>query len=506
MTVLLTGRDLDRDQVVRVARGGERVELDVTARARMARSRDVVRAVLQRGEPVYGSNTAVGVLKRVGIAATDADGYAASMNRHHIVGQGPTASDDLVRATMLRLANHFAEGSAGVRPELADRLVAALNGGEIPLLRTIGSIGQADLAPLADLGDALFRGMILEAGEGTAILDNNSFSTAWAALAVADVEILLDTMDVAGALSLEGLAANPTMLHAAIGEVRPYPGLRETLTRFRELLTDSAIWDAGAPRNLQDPLTFRNLPQIQGACRDVLAHVDAQLAIELNASQGNPIVVPAEERVISVANFEILPLAVALDYLRLVLATALTSSAERTVKILGAPWSGLPTGLTPVAGTTAAGLTYLSLAAQSLAVEARLLAQPVSFEVASTTHAEGIEDRTTMAPLAARRLAEMVGLGERIVAIELTVGAQATDLRSLRRGRGTEAAVAVVRGVIPFLDVDDSVPEIEPLVELVGHGAFAAGSGTAERPTATSPSTSTPTSATPTSTSTSATG
>jgi histidine ammonia-lyase len=491
MTIRLTGRDLDRGQVVQVARGGDQVELDETARARMTRSRGVVRAALERGDAVYGSNTAVGVLKRVGIAAHDTDSYAASMNRHHIVGQGPAASDDLVRATMLRLANHFAEGSAGVRPELADRLVSALNNGEVPLLRTIGSIGQADLAPLADLGDALFREITLEAGEGTAILDNNSFSTAWAALAVADVETLLDTMDVAGALSLEGLAANPTMLHAAIGEVRPYPGLRRTLARFRELLTDSAIWDPGAARNLQDPLTFRNLPQIQGACRDVLAHVDAQLAIELNASQGNPIVVPAEDRVISVANFEILPLAVALDYLRLVLATALTSSSERTVKILGAPWSGLPTGLAPVAGTTAAGLTYLSLAAQSLAVEARLLAQPVSFEVASTTHAEGIEDRTTMAPLAARRLAEMVELGEGIVAIELTVGAQATDLRGLRRGRGTEAAVAVVRGVIPFLDVDDSVPEVESLIGLVRRGAFAVGSAPADRPMPASTSTST---------------
>ena len=472
MTVRLTGRDLDRDQVVRVARGGERVELEETARARMTRSRDVVRAVLQRGEPVYGSNTAVGVLKRVGIAAIDADGYAASMNRHHIVGQGPTASDDLVRATMLRLANHFAESSPGVRPELADRLVIALNGGEVPLLRTIGSIGQADLAPLADLGDALFRGMTLEAGEGTAILDNNSFSTAWAALAVADVEILLDTMDVAGALSLEGLAANPTMLHAAIGEVRPYPGLRQTLERFGELLIGSAIWEPGAPRNLQDPLTFRNLPQIQGACRDVLAHVDEQLAIELNASQGNPIVVPAEERVISVANFEILPLAVALDYLRLVLATALTSSAERTVKILGAPWSGLPTGLTPVAGTTAAGLTYLSLAAQSLAVEARLLAQPVSFEVASTTHAEGIEDRTTMAPLAARRTAEMASLGGAIVAIELAVAAQAVQLRGLRQGRLTARALALVRRHVPYLESGDRVADVEPLVDEVRRGLF----------------------------------
>jgi histidine ammonia-lyase len=262
------------------------------------------------------------------------------------------------------------------------------------------------------------------------------------------------------------------MLHAGIGEARPYPGIRTSLSRMTALLVGSAIWDPGSPQHLQDPLTFRNLPQIQGACRDVLAHVDAQLAIELNASQGNPIVVADEGRVVSVANFEILPLVVALDYLRIVLATVLTSSAERTVKMLGTPWSGLPTGLTRVSGTAEAGLTYLSLAAQSLAVEARLLAQPVSFEVVSTAHAEGIEDRTTMAPLAARRLADMVALGERIVAIELAVGAQATDLRGLRRGRGTEAAVGVIRRVIPMVDSGDSVPDVEPLVELVSAGTF----------------------------------
>ena len=147
------------------------------------RSRQIVKAALDRGDAIYGSNTAVGVLKRVGIAAGDADGYAASMNRHHIVGQGPDASEDVVRAAMLRLANHFAEGSAGVRPELADRVLAALNGGQTPRLRTIGSIGQADLAPLADLAAALFDGVALEAGEGTALLDNNAFSTGWAALA-----------------------------------------------------------------------------------------------------------------------------------------------------------------------------------------------------------------------------------------------------------------------------------------------------------------------------------
>ena len=470
MTIRLTGSDLDRDQVVRVARGGERVELDESARTRMARSRETVREALERGDAIYGASTAVGVLKRIDVGASDAGTYAAWMLGHHVVGQGLAAPDEVVRATILRLANHFAAGSTGVRPELADRLVGALNDGETPRVRTIGSVGQADLAPLADLAVALFDGIDLEAGEGTALLANNAFSTGWATIGITDVAILLDALDVAGALSLEGIGANPTMIHPAIGEIRPYPGLQRTLERLRTLLDGSALWDPGVARNLQDPLTFRNLPQIQGACRDVLDHVESQLAIELNASQGNPIVVGAENRVISVANFEILPLVVALDYLRLVLATAVTSSAERVVKTLGTPWSGLPTGLVPAANTAEAGLTYLSLAAQSLAVEARLLAQPVSFELTSTAHAEGIEDRTTMAPLAARRVAEMASLGGTIVAIELAVAAQAVQLRGLRQGRGTGRAFAAVRRDVPFLDSGDHVPDVTALAERVRSG------------------------------------
>jgi histidine ammonia-lyase len=206
----------------------------------------------------------------------------------------------------------------------------------------------------------------------------------------------------------------------------------------------------------------------------VLAHVDDVLAIELNANQGNPIVVAEADRIVSVANFEILPLAAALDYLRLVLATALTTATERIVKGLYPLWSGLPTGLVPEGGTAHAGLTYLSLAAQSLAVEARLLAAPVSFELVSTAHAEGIEDRTTTAPLAARRLAEMVEIGATVAAIELAVGAQAVEVRGLRPGRGTAQAVAAVRSHVPFLGMDDHVPDVGGLAAAVRDGSFAA--------------------------------
>lgn len=473
MTVRLTGRDLDRNEVVRVARGGERLELDPVARERMAAGRAIVTAAIERGDPIYGTTTGVGVLKRIPVAADEAGRYASWMLAHHVVGQGPPATDDVVRATMVRLANHFASGVPGVRPELAERLIAAVERDELPVIRTIGSVGEGDLSPLTDLALAVFAGVELAAGEGTALLANNAFSTGWAALAVADVETLLDALDVAGALSLEGMAANPTMLHPAIGVVRPYPGLAGTIARLRALLHGSALWDPGSARNLQDPLTFRDLPQILGACRDVLAHVDAQLAIELNASQGNPIVVPDEGRVISVANFEILPLVAALDYLRIVLAAALTSAAERVVKLLGAPWSGLPTGLVPVAGTSESGLTYLSLAAQSLAVEARLLAQPVAFELVSTSHAEGIEDRTTMAPVAARRVGEMAAIGASIAAIELAVAAQAVELRGLRRGRGTGLALDAIRAHVPYLRMGDHVARVDGLAEAVRSGAIA---------------------------------
>ncbi len=471
MTVVLTGRDLRRDELVRVARHGEPVELPADARTRMLATRAVVEERLAAGDAIYGTSTAVGVLKRVELDPGASVHYANRILRQHQVAQGPAAPRDLVRATMLCLANGFAAGHAGVRPALIDRLIEGLNGDEIPRVRTLGSVGQADLAQMADLGAALFADLPLEAGEGLALLGNNAFSTAAAALAIEDAAVLIDAMEAAGALSLEGMAANPSMLHPAIAEARPYPGLATSLANIRSLLEGSALWEPASARHLQDPLSFRNLPQILGAVRDAFDHVDVQLAVELASSQGNPIVALDERRVVSVADFEILPLAVALDYLRIVLASALGASAERAVKMLEAPWSGLPTGLSPGPDRSDPGLSYLGIAVQSLAAEARLLAAPVSFELVSTAHAEGIEDRTSLAPLAARRLDEMVGLGTRIVAIELAVAAQAGELRGVEpRGAGTAVAFERVRGHVPFLATGDDVPDVEPLAEAVGRG------------------------------------
>lgn len=442
----------------------------------MARARDVVTAALERGDEVYGLTTGVGTLKRVRVGVADEKWFNLRLLDNNLVGQGPAAARDVVRATMLRLANGLANGYAGTRPELAERLVAMLNSGAVPTVRLLGSLGQSDLAPNADLALAVCDDFEPAPGEALALLNNNAFSTGWAALALADARRLIEANEAIAALALEAFAANLTILHPVVAAARPHPGLIAASARLRSLLEGSYLWQPGAARNLQDPLTYRNVPQQQGASRDALAHCLDVLAVELNGPQGNPLVLADEGRVISAAEYEIVPLAAALDYARIALAPLLTSATERTMKLLDAPWSGLATGLVAREGTVESGLAHFAITAEAITAEARLLAQPVSFELVSTTGAEGIEDRMTMAPLAARRLAEMVALSERVLAIALLVSAQAVELRgSSPLGKGTAQLLGLTRERVPFMDADDALPgDLEPLRELVASGALSA--------------------------------
>ena len=472
MSVVLTGLDLTLDEVVLVARDGAQVELAPAAVERMRASRDVVEAALARGETVYGFSTGVGMRKLFSI-----DDEQASFNRllirGHLIGQGPAAPADAVRATMLKLANSLAQGVTGARPEVAEALVGALNAGTSPRVRVLGSVGQADLSANADLVHGVFHDFELAAGEGLVLVDHNAFSTGMAALAVADCERLVDALVVAGALDLEAFAANPSLVDPVVGEARPYDGLVATIARLRALLEGSYLWEA-SPRNLQDPLTYRTLPHVLGAAFDALAYVKGVLAVELNAHQGNPLVSPESGRVVPAGNFDAVPLAAALDFLRIALAPALTNAAERGLKLLQASHTGLPEGLAAKPHLAEPALSELGHAIQGIVAEARLLAQPVSFELASTTQHEGIEDRTTMAPLGARRLAEMVSLGARVVAIELTIAAQAVDLRGRPAlGAGSGRAYELVREQVPFTDAGETLPpDLEPVVELVRSGAL----------------------------------
>ncbi|MGA3216508.1 MAG: aromatic amino acid ammonia-lyase [Acidimicrobiales bacterium] len=476
MTVVLDGASLSLADVVSVAVRGDEVTFASGVRERMQAHREVVLDVLARGEPVYGLTTGVAERKRVTIREGDRTRFNRSLLRTHRMAQGPMAPAPLVRATMLVLANAFAIGVAGVRPELADLLLEALRRHVVPAVRTLGSVGEADLGPLADLADWLveWAGFELAENEGLALLDNNAFSTAWSVLAVAGAEQLLDVMDLAAALDFEAYVANVSALHPVVAGTRGSPGVSTSLSNLRRALEGSVLWQGAVARNLQDPLTFRCVPQVNGAARDAVSYAREAVERELNAVQSNPVVVLSERAVVSVGSFDVVAMSAALDFARIGLAPAVTSAAERTVKLLQSPFSGLAPGLSDRPEEGDDGLAEMAVAAQSFAAEARLLAQPVSYEMASSTKAEGIEDRTTMAPLSARRLDEVVSLASRVVAIELTVATQAIDLRRLGPlGRGTGAAHAAVRRLVAATSANSPFPDdLEPLVEAVRSGAL----------------------------------
>jgi histidine ammonia-lyase len=497
MTITLNGRDLTVTQVVAAARHGETVALAPEAIAAMRVSRAVVQDVLAGGEPVYGLTTGVGERKAYLLDPAERQRFNQRLVLNHRIAQGDAAPADVVRGAMLCLANSYAKGVTGVRPELAEMIVTLLNEGFAPPVRRLGSLGQGDLGPMADLAHGLITrsGFEVAENEGLALVSSNAFTTAWACLATADAEALLAVFDVAGALDLEAFGANVACLHPVIAQIRPFPGLAATLNQLRLLLAGSYLWQPGAARFLQDPLTFRCLPQIHGAARDALGYVMSILQIELNSSQSNPVVVPAtneprhepghepgneQGRIVSVGNFDIGHLAAALDFLRIALAPVVTSANERAVKLLQTPYSGLPAGLAAGAGSPDDALAELAVAGQAITVEARTLAHPVSYELASSVKGEGIEDRATMAPLSARRLADMIALSARVAAIELVVAAQAIDLRALsvpdgqgQLGLGTGRAYRMIRELVPFTQADGTLPaDLEPLVELVTMGTL----------------------------------
>ena len=320
-TVIVDGSSLDVGAVVAVARAGARVEVAPEALARMAETRALVERVVLRGDSVYGLTTGVGVRKRVALAGDEIARFNHRIIAEHRTAQGARragrrrARDDAapaerVRARQLRRAPR-ARRAPRRRPEPG----RAAAGADARLDRP----GRPDAAR-RPRGRGLPRTSPLEAKEGLAVLNANAFSTGWAALAIADARTLLDAMTLAAALDLEAFAREPDA--AARGRRRRRGRTRassRSSQRMRAALAGSRLWEPGAARNLQDPLSFRGAAAILGAARDALGFVERQLAVELNASQENPLALLAEDRIISVANYESLPLAMALDLMRIAL-------------------------------------------------------------------------------------------------------------------------------------------------------------------------------------------
>ena len=459
--LVLGTRAVTPQDVAEVA-AGRPVRLGDEARAVMTRSREVLERAMSRGDAIYGVTRGVGALKTVAVGGGEQAAFNRGLLVSHNVGHGTLAAPEFARAAMVARAAGLALGYAGVRPRVAEALCQALDAGVTPQLHTIGSVGQADLSQMAQIGLALTAQTItpqrlraeglepleLEPREAHAILNSNAYSVGTGCLALARARRALDALETAAALSYEAVLANVDALHPQIVAARPYPGDETARAHLAALLEGGALAQRRrAPRNLQDALCFKGLAQTQGAARDALSHLDAQLSIELRSSGDSAFVLVDEDRAISTGGHEIFPVALALDHARLALAGAATIAVERIEKLLDPRFTDLPAGLRGDSGSARDGLAIVGHGAASLAAEARLLAAPVTLEQPTSSIAEGIEDRITMAPSAAARLHEMSGLLIRLAAIELMCAAQAVDLRETvsELGGGTGAAHRLVR-------------------------------------------------------------
>jgi histidine ammonia-lyase len=467
------GAALTIDDVVAIAEGRARAELDPAARRAMLRSREVARRALAVGEPVYGLTTGVGALKRH--AVTEQHGFNRLMILDHCVGHGPLAPEDVVRATMAVRAHALALAGTGVHPRVVEALTATLNADCLPELHLVGSVGQGDLSPLAEIArwligegpesdrlrEAGLTPIRLGPGEALAFIGSNAFAIGFAALGVARAAAALWALELSAALSFEAFDANLSAIDPAVAQVRPHDGTRHVITRLRCDLAAGALLDGRrAPRNLQDPLCFRVTPQTIGAAHHGLAEARRIVEIELGSRSENPVILPDQDRTLANGNFDSTPLTIALDYARLGLAQAATIAGERILKLLDPRFSGLPAALRDDPDGTEDGIGVAGHGAAAVAAEIRLLAAPVSLELSTSALTEGIEDRVSHAPAAARRLHEMADWMIRLAAIELGCASQAVDLRGIAGdlGTGTTAAHRQVRRSIPYLTAGTRTP------------------------------------------------
>ena len=471
---------LTLEQVAAVAYEQRPVELAAPARERIAAGRAATERLLADGGQVYGLTTGVGAMKRVAVGADEQADFNRLLLLSHRTGTGANVRGAVVRATLLAQLAGFARGRSGVRESLADLLVAALNAGLAPRARTVGSLGQSDLGPLADIAEALtgtgewaaeldrlgLEPWRPDAKEALAFVNSNAFSLGSAALALAAIDRLLVSFDQAAALTFEGMLGNVQALDPAVAEARPVPGLEQSIERLRALLANGKLLKGGLHRELQDPLTMRVVPQTHAAGRVAFGHARTLVEAELVSSHDNPCITP-DGRALSNGNFDSVPYGVALDYLRLALAHVATASCERSQKLVHSAFSGLPTGLRSDDGSSGDGLAIVVYGAAAAAAEVRLLAMPATLESPTSSIAEGIEDRVIPTPVAARRLHELTELARYIAATEMYCAAQAVDLRERvgELGTGTRAAYDLVRTTLPrHRDGEPPAPDLTPLV------------------------------------------
>jgi len=500
----INGKDLTLEAVREVAVERRPVLLDPNARETVDRARAVVDALVAENRVSYAITTGVGKLADVHIAGDQIRELQVNLVRSHAAGVGEPLSMAETRAMMLLRANSLSKGHSGVRGAVIDTICEMLNRGVTPMVPSQGSVGASgDLAPLAHLALALIgegecfteKGMrvpaaeamrsaqikplVLEAKESVSLINGTQAMLAVGVLTLLAAEILADTADVIGALSLDALRGTDVAFDERIHQARPHTGQLRTAANLRKMLEGSQLRESHRDcGRVQDAYSLRCMPQVHGAVRDTLAHCREVMEIEVNSAVDNPLVFfknskDGDADVISGGNFHGQPLAFVLDFLGIALS-ALAGISERRLERLVNPAlnEGLPPFLAPGAGLNS-GFMMAQVAAASLVSENKVLAHPASVD--SITTSGNKEDYVSMGMTAALKLKRIVENSRNAMAIEAMAAAQALDfLAPLKTSKRGQIAHAAIRSVCATMDKDRVMyQDFARIADLIASGKVA---------------------------------
>lgn len=490
----LSGNNLTLGDIFQVSHNFRHIEIDKKAMELLVNSRKLVFELSDRGVPIYGCNRGVGWNKDKKVTSEMITSFNSSMLHSHSVGIKPYASQEDVRAAMVIRLNNLLVGCTGLSPEIAELLKEMLNRRIHPLIPERGSVGEGDIGNLSYLGMALmgngavnYKGNIVEANEafkaeglspitlkekdGLAIISSNALSAAQASNVLLETELLLKTADIIACMSLEGLSGNISSLCEGAHKKRVYKRQMETAADMRKYLEGSYLYEPCSDRPLQDPLSFRCIPQVHGAVRTAMDYAGSNLGVHVNSSDDNPCLLLDEGAITSCGNFDPLCWVLGMQNLGIALCHISKSSCLRAIKLATPGFTGLSRHLTPDDGVIAFSTIQKSYA--GLDAEIRMLANPVTMDTFSL--AGDMEDISTNAPLVMQKNKRILDNLFYILAIELIHAGQAMDLRNAKNyGRGTSAGHGALRSIVDFYESDNRIltNDIDKAYTLLKSGEF----------------------------------
>lgn len=481
--------DFQENTIGDILNNGCRLDLDSESVRLISKCRDYLDKMIEsHDEPVYGITTGFGALHDRGISRDQLNRLQKNLVMSHACGTGREVRDDIVKLMLLFKIHALSLGNSGVQVKTVERLKDMFNEGVYPVVFEQGSLGASgDLSPLAHLvlpliglGEVRYRGrkyssaeinkkmgwplIDLQSKEGLALLNGTQFMSAHGFYVLRKARQLLRAADVVSAISLEAFDGRHEPFMQELHSIRPHRGQQEVASFIRRILEGSEIIKQ-PKKHVQDPYSFRCIPQVHGASFDAIEHAAKTIMTEINSVTDNPTIFPGEDMVLSGGNFHGQPLALVFDYMAIALAE-LGSISERRVYRLISGQRKLPEFLIANPGLNS-GFMLPQYTAAAIVSQNKQLATPASVDSIPSSNEQ--EDHVSMGANAATKLLTVTENLEKILAIELLSASQAIEFRRPLRSSGyIEDVLSGFRKDIPFVDNDRVMyTEIEKAAEFI---------------------------------------